>query len=40
MQEWAAASVHNANLLKLTEASLAKVREAEVAKARAEAPKE
>jgi TRAP-type C4-dicarboxylate transport system substrate-binding protein len=39
-QEWAAASVHNANLLKLTEASLAKVRQAEAAKARAEAPKE
>ena len=39
-QEWAAASVHNGDLLKLTEASLAKVREAELAKARAEAPKE
>ncbi len=39
-QEWAAASVHNGELLKLTAASLAKVREAEVAKARAEAPRE
>jgi TRAP-type C4-dicarboxylate transport system substrate-binding protein len=39
-QDWAAASVHNGDLLKLTEASLAKVREAEAAKARAEVPKE
>jgi TRAP-type C4-dicarboxylate transport system substrate-binding protein len=39
-QDWAAASAHNGELLKLTEASLAKVREAEIAKARAEAPKE
>jgi TRAP-type C4-dicarboxylate transport system substrate-binding protein len=39
-QDWAAVSVHNADLLRLTEASLAKVRETEVAKARAEAPKE
>jgi TRAP-type C4-dicarboxylate transport system substrate-binding protein len=39
-QDWAAASVHNGDLLKLTEANLAKVREAEVAKTRAEAPKE
>ena len=39
-QDWAAASVHNGDLLKLTESSLAKVREAELAKARAEAPKE
>jgi len=39
-QDWAAASVHNGDLLKLTEASLAKVREVELAKSRAEAPKE
>ncbi len=39
-QDWAAASVHNGDLLKLTEANLAKVRDAEIAKARAEAPKE
>jgi TRAP-type C4-dicarboxylate transport system substrate-binding protein len=39
-QDWAAASVHNGELLKLTEASLRKVREAEIARARAEAPKE
>ena len=40
VQDWAAASVHNGELLKLTEASLAKVREAEISRARAEAPKE
>jgi len=39
-QDWAAASPHNAELLKLTEASLAKVRETEISKTRAEAPKE
>jgi TRAP-type transport system periplasmic protein len=39
-QDWAAASSHNSELLKLTEASLAKVRETEISKARAEAPKE
>ena len=31
-QDWAAASIHNADLLKLTEASLAKVRETELGK--------
>jgi TRAP-type C4-dicarboxylate transport system substrate-binding protein len=39
-QDWAAASAHNSELLKLTESSLAKVRETEISKARAEAPKE
>jgi len=40
VQDWAGASVHNRELLKMTEAELAKVRESELAKARAEAPKE
>jgi TRAP-type C4-dicarboxylate transport system substrate-binding protein len=39
-QDWADASGHNRDLLKLTNAELAKVREAELANARAEAPKE
>lgn len=39
-QDWAGSSIHNRELLRLTEATLAKVREAEGAKARAEAPKE
>jgi TRAP-type C4-dicarboxylate transport system substrate-binding protein len=39
-QDWATASPHNSELLKLTESSLAKVRETELSKARAEAPKD
>jgi len=40
IQEWARASVHNRELLNLTEANLANVRAAEIDKARAEAPKD
>jgi TRAP-type C4-dicarboxylate transport system substrate-binding protein len=39
-QDWAAANVHNSDLLKLTETNLAKVREPELAKARAEDPRD
>lgn len=39
-QDWAAASAHNGELLKLTETTLAKVHETDLAKARAEAPKD
>ena len=39
-QDWAGASDHNRELLKLTNAELAKVREAELGRTRAEAPRE
>lgn len=39
-QEWAAASTHNSELLKLAEKTLTNVRETDLSKARAEAPKE